>query len=58
MSSFCLEILKRYSELATLGTFSMPSYGQQKRWYLLQGNFDAYLHAKNKFISHLFLAKI
>ena len=29
-----------------------------KRWYRLQGNFDAYLHAKNIYISHLFLAKI
>ena len=39
------EKLQKYCE--ELGTLGMPYHGHQKRWYLLQGNFDSYLHAKN-----------
>ena len=31
-----------------LGTLSMPGYTQQKWYYQLVGDFDVYVHAKNK----------
>ena len=38
MPPFFLEILQKYCK----------DYGHQKQWYMLQGNFDSYLHEKNE----------
>ena len=48
MSLFFPEKLQIYRELVVLGTLGMPGNSHQKQWCLLQGNFNAYLHAKNE----------